>query len=107
MIQFLLHIIATKTRLAAVEAFGRPPRTQGGRRWRMLALALFVAASVLMLAAGLTFVVGRRSALSETLGWSGVACLQLCVVCGLRYAVVNRDTGRMMNDRGSNENRDS
>lgn len=94
MIEFLLHIIATRTRLAAVEAFGMPPRTRQASHWRMFALALFVAASGLMLAAASTFVVGQRNALSEALGWSSVACLQLCVVCGLRYAVVNRDTLR-------------
>lgn len=94
MIDFLLHIIATKTRLRAVEAFGSPPRTRQARYWRTIALTLFLGASAFMFSAGLTFAVGRCGALSEILGWSGVACIQLCVFCGLRYAVVNRDIGQ-------------
>jgi hypothetical protein len=90
MIDILLHIIETKTRLAAVEAFGTPPRSRQARRWRTIALALFTAASALMLAAAFTFEVGRPNVVSETLGWSGIACIQLCVVCGLRYAAANR-----------------
>jgi hypothetical protein len=91
MIGFLLHILGTKSRFAAAEAFGTPPRSQHSRHLRMVALALFVAASAFMLVAALTFTVGERNALSEFLGWSGVVCIQLCVVCGHCYALVNRE----------------
>jgi hypothetical protein len=43
----------------------------------------------LFLAAALTDWFLQNRFVSEILGWSGIMCLQFCVVCGVRYARVN------------------
>ena len=97
MLTFLLGMVvdiasgATATRLAAAEAFETPPRNPKARRWAAIALSLFLLASAMMLTAALVdWFTGQRF-LSECFGWTGIACLQLCVVFGLRYAVANRE----------------
>lgn len=80
---------ASRTCLKAAEAFETPPRTPQASRCRGVALTLFMTSAGLLLAAALTFVLAPQKALNEILGWSGVACLQLCVVCGVRYAIIN------------------
>lgn len=83
---------AAKQRLDAAEAFETPPLNPAARRWATLALVLFVTTSSLFVAAALIdWFTGNRF-VSEVLGWSGIVCLQLCVVCGIRYASVNKTT---------------
>jgi len=96
MVTFFLGMIAdivsgaAATRIRAAEAFETPPRNRIAKRWTTIALTLFLLASTLMLTAALVdWFTGRRF-IAECLGWTGVVCLQLCVVCGVRYAVVNR-----------------
>ncbi len=45
--------------------------------------------SGLLLAAALADTVAGGRSLSEVLGWSGIGCLLMCVLCGSRYAAVN------------------
>ncbi len=97
MIAFLLGMIAdivsgsAATRIRAAEAFETPPTNPTARRWATIALTLFLLTSALMLTAALVdWFTGRRF-IAECFGWTGVACLQLCVVCGVRYAIVNRN----------------
>tara|TARA_R110002049_G_C9140834_1_gene559609 strand:+ start:1192 stop:1701 length:510 start_codon:yes stop_codon:yes gene_type:complete len=103
MITFLLGMItdivsgAAATRIRASEAFETPPRNTTARRWAAFALNLFLLTSSLMLGAALVdWFTGRRF-LAECLGWTGVACLQLCVVCGVRYAIVNQNVNPATN----------
>jgi hypothetical protein len=79
----------SKQRLAAAEAFGAAPINPAARRYRLVALSLFLASAVLLLAAAVSDSVAGVRQLSEVFGWSGIACLQLCVFCGIRYAIVN------------------
>ena len=81
---------ASEQRLAAAEAFGAPPINPAAQRYRSVALCLFPASSALLLAAALADTVAGARRVSEVFGWSGIAGLQGCVVCGLRYAVVNQ-----------------
>lgn len=93
---FLLSMLAdlltgaSKQRLAAAEAFEAPPISPAARRYRIAALCLFMAASVLLLAAALVDTIAGSRSLSEVFGWSGIGCFQVCVFCGIRYAVVNK-----------------
>lgn len=80
-------------RLRAAEAFETPPMGPSARRYRAVALGLLMAASTLLLAAALVDTVAGDRPLGEWCGWSGIACLQGCVFCGLRYAAVNRKPG--------------
>ncbi|MBN2023461.1 MAG: hypothetical protein JW809_11795 [Pirellulales bacterium] len=93
---FLLTMLAdlftgmTERRLDAAEAFGAPPVNPTARRYARAALALILAAAALFLIAALVHVLIGPGILGEAIGWSGVVCLELCVLCGLRYAAVNR-----------------
>lgn len=80
----------TTRRLAAAEAFGSRPDNPAARRCRIVALCFFMAASSLLLTAALAETLSKARAASEVFGWSGIACLQVCVLCGIRYAVVNK-----------------
>jgi hypothetical protein len=97
---FLLSLLAnvitgaSKRRLAAVEAFEAAPISPAARRYRIAALCLFTASSALLLTAALVDTVVGSRWLSEVFGWSGIACLQVCVFCGIRYAVVNKKPER-------------
>lgn len=75
--------------LSVVEAFGAPPVSQRAVRYRSVALCLFMASSGLLLTAALsdTFVGDRFR--SEVFGWGGIGCFVMCVLCGIRYAVMN------------------
>ena len=81
--------------LAAAEALGVAPRNQTARRYRTAATWLFVGSSGLLLSAAFVHMAwGLNSILGEAIGWSGVALLQACVFCGLRYPYVNVDLDR-------------
>ncbi len=81
---------SAKQRIDAAEAFDTPPRNPTARCWATLALALFLATSFLLLIATLIDWFTAKRLLSEVFGWTGIVCMQLCVVCGTRYAVVNK-----------------
>jgi hypothetical protein len=81
---------AGKQRLAAAESFEAPPISPEARRYRVVALCLFVASSALLLATALVDTGAGARSLSEVFGWSGIGCLQMCVLCGVRYAAVNK-----------------
>ncbi len=107
MLAFLLGMIvdiatgATATRLAAAEAFETPPKNSAARRWAAIALSLFLLASAMMLTAALVdWFTGQRF-IAECFGWTGIVFLQLCVVCGVRYAVVNRNADQSLPDAGN------
>jgi hypothetical protein len=93
---FLLSILtdlingASKQRIAAAEAFEAPPISSVARRYRFVALCLFMIASALLLTAALVDTLAKWRSLSEAFGWSGIGCFQVCVVCGIRYAAVNK-----------------
>ena len=78
---FLLTIIAelftggANAKLAAAETLDAPPLTP-----------------VLLLVASIMFCMKPELLLDEILGWSGIGCIQLSVICGLRYATINRRT---------------
>jgi len=92
---FILAILAdvfsgsAKQRLEAAEAFETPPQNPTARRWATLTLILFLATSTILLAAALTDWLGNRP-LSEVFGWTGIVCFQTCVICGVRYASINK-----------------
>jgi hypothetical protein len=73
----------------AAEAFETPPRTRAACRYGALALCLLMAAAALLLTAALVDTFANARLLSERFGWAGIACLILCVYCGLRYKAAN------------------
>ncbi len=77
-------------RLALGEAFGSRPTNQAAQRCRIVALFFFMAASVLLLTAALVDTLAKARTASEIFGWSGIACLLVCVLCGIRHAAVNK-----------------
>jgi hypothetical protein len=81
---------ASKKRLAAAEAFESPPISPAARRYRIVALCFFMLASALLLIAALVDTIAGSRSLSEVFGWSGIGCIQICVLCGIRYAAVNK-----------------
>ena len=98
MLTFLLNIAfdlvtgSPQKALDAAEALEQTARNPRAQRYRTLAVVLFLLTSVFLLAAAITFTVAPNNILNEILGWTGIACLHFCVFCGLRYAVLNRDT---------------
>jgi hypothetical protein len=67
-----------------------PPANRAAKRYRVIAFCSFMAFSALLLTAALVETLARARPVSETLGWSGIACLQVCAFCAIRYAAVNR-----------------
>ena len=80
----------TRKRLAVAEALESRPRNRAGARIRGIALWLFLISAFLILMAAISHSVAGMPFLGELLGWSGIVGLELCVVCGARYAIVNR-----------------
>jgi hypothetical protein len=74
----------------AAEALERPAATPEAKGYRVAAVWFFFAMAALMLSAAIVFVVAGPVVASDVLGWSGIACLQLCLFCGLRYGALNR-----------------
>lgn len=98
---FILAILAdvfsgsAKQRMDAAAAFSDPPRNPAARRWARLALLLFLMTSALLVTSALIdWQIGDRL-ICEIFGWSGIVCFQLCVACGLRYAIINNRDGDM------------
>ena len=81
---------AANQRLKAAVAFDAAPLNPSAQRLRSTALCLFLGAAALLLTAAVVDVCLGARLHSEVLGWTGIVCLNICVVCGTRYAVVNR-----------------
>lgn len=73
----------------AAEAFETPPLTTTARRFRAIAFCLFMLAAALLLTAALVDTVANDRELSEKFGSCGIACLNLCIYCSLRYKAAN------------------
>jgi hypothetical protein len=76
--------------LSAAEAFDKPAINNRVWRIRATAFCLFMISAPLFLAAALVDSFANDRALSETLGWLGIGCLELCVIFGGYYALVNK-----------------
>jgi len=77
-------------RMDAVEAFEARPLNPTASRYRITAICFFLATSSLFLTAALVHICADARVLGEILGWTGIACVHVCIVCGLRYRIVNR-----------------
>ena len=79
---------STMNRIKSFVALQSPSTNTKAQRYRTIAFYLFMAASMLLITAAIVDSFGARF-VSELFGWSGLVCLQLCVICGLQYARVN------------------
>jgi len=92
---FLLTVLShlftgsAKRWIAAAEAFEAPPTNPAAQRYRVIAFCFFMAFAALVLIAALVDTLAKARSVSEVFGWSGIACFQVCVFCGVRYAIVN------------------
>ena len=83
--------------LDAVDALEKPAISPIAQRYRTAAVVFFLCAAAFLFSAALAFAIGPQNVLNEILGWTGIVCLYICVLCGLRYSAINRparDTGR-------------
>jgi hypothetical protein len=96
MVSFLLSVLSGlitgsgKRWISAAEAFEAPPANPAAQRYRAVAFYCFMAFSALLLTAALVDTLAKARPVSEVFGWSGIACFQVCVFCGIRYAIVNK-----------------
>jgi hypothetical protein len=91
---FLAHLITGAGWYSALAAFGEPPANAGARRYRVAAFCLLLTGAALVLTAAFVESFAQARDASEVFGWSGLVCLELCVICGIRYASVNRTANR-------------
>jgi hypothetical protein len=80
-------LLDARTLSAKIEA---PPANRATKRYQVIAFCSFMAFSALLLTAALVETLAQARPVSEVLGWSGIACLQVCAFCVIRYPVVNR-----------------
>jgi hypothetical protein len=71
-------------------AFETHPRNPSMRFYRKVALGFFLGAAGLFLTASLVDTVLNARAVGEVFGWSAIGCLQVCVLCGLRYSAIGK-----------------
>jgi hypothetical protein len=74
----------------AAAAFDAAPSNPSATFYRKAALCFFLLGATLFLTAALVHVLANARAIGEVFGWSGIGCFQVCVLCGLRYSVVNK-----------------
>jgi len=74
----------------AAAAFEAAPANPSAKFYRKAALCFFLLGATLLLTAALVDVLANARAIGEVFGWSGIGCFQVCVLCGLRYSVVNK-----------------
>ena len=91
-IAFDLVTGASRKALDAAEALEQPAWNTKAQRWRTFAVGFFFLTSIFLLAAAIAFTLAPKNIVNEILGWSGIVCLHVCVVCGLRYAVLNGES---------------
>ncbi|HEV3303778.1 MAG TPA: hypothetical protein VG055_29260 [Planctomycetaceae bacterium] len=87
---FLSAIFFGVRGIDAVAAFEAAPRNPSATFYRKAALCFFLVGATLLLTAALVDVLANARAIGEVFGWSGIGCVQVSVLCGLRYSVVNR-----------------
>ncbi len=92
LLNIALDLLTGSSRKAidAAEALEQPATNAKAQRYRTLAVVFFLLTSAFLLSAAIAFTLAPQNILNEVLGWTGIVCLHLCVVCGLRYAVLNR-----------------
>lgn len=78
--------------LAAAEALEKPAISSAAQRYRTAAVILFLLTSAFLFSAAIAYTIAPHIVINEILGWTGIVCLHACVLCGLRYAVVNSAT---------------
>ncbi len=81
---------STQKALYAAEELEKPAASPVAQRYRTGAVVLFLLTSALLVCAAIAFTVAPQNVIHEILGWTGIVCLHLCVLCGLRYSTVNR-----------------
>lgn len=75
--------------IEAAEAFETPPLNRESRRHAMIAGCALMCGTALLLTAALIDTVAKDRPLSETVGFAGIFCLNLCVHSGLCYKDAN------------------
>jgi hypothetical protein len=88
--EFLSAIFFGVRGIDAAAAFEAAPSNPSATFYRKAALCFFLLAATLLLTAALVDVLANARAIGEVFGWSGIGCFQVCVLCGLRYSVVNK-----------------
>ncbi len=73
----------------AAEALEQPPNTHRMRWQRGVAVALFLLAPVILLAAALVDTVPGNCEICNRLGLGGLVSLHICLVCGVHYGRLN------------------
>ena len=73
----------------AAASFDAVPVNASAVFYRKVAFCFFLMAAFLLLAAALVDTLAGARAASEAIGWSAIACAQVCVFSGLRYRAVN------------------
>ncbi len=76
--------------IGTVAAFDAAPTNPSATLYRKAALCFFLVGAFLFLTASLIDVLANARAIGEVFGWSGIGCVQICVLCGLRYSAINR-----------------
>ena len=79
----------TRQRMESALAFNTPPQNTRARQLATRTLVLFLTAVLCLLVASLLDSLLGNRFVSEVFGWSGLAVLQICVLCGVRYANIN------------------
>ena len=88
--EFLSAIFFGVRGIDAAAGFEAAPRNASAKFYRKAALGFFLLAATLFLTAALVDVLANARAIGEVFGWSGIGCVQVSVLCGLRYSVVNQ-----------------
>jgi|ERR1700677_3220035 hypothetical protein len=88
--EYLFAIVFGFRGIEAAAAFEAAPTNCSAWLYRKAALCFFLLGAFLFLAASVIDVLANARAIGEVFGWSGIGSLQISVICGLRYSVVNR-----------------
>jgi hypothetical protein len=88
--EILFAIVFGFRGIEAAAAFEAVPTNPSAWFYRKAALCFFLLGALLFLAASVIDVLANARAIGEIFGWSGSGCLQVSVICGLRYSVANR-----------------
>jgi len=76
----------------SLDALYSPAANPSAQGWRTAAVCLFLLGATRFLSWSILFCLGERRLFCAVLGWLGLACLQGCILCGGRYAVLNQRT---------------
>ena len=75
--------------LEAVSSFEKPARNSAAKQTRYVAVALLLFGACCGVTAGILFDVNDPKLIDDVFGWTALACVLACVVCGFRYQYVN------------------